>query len=168
MELQRKPFKEKITHTKKIPDDVTMMSMHIFVLFLSSIDNNKTNYVCINSMHHCWSKRHSKCFIWSICNTFKIYDIIWWRHNYAKSILLYIICSTSPKLQFGVLIFMIFDAQSRYSPVGSLKIQPPILNDGVCRAATDKLTYKQNKEKQAQRRAAAGRSRHKSHGVIQY
>ena len=54
-----------------------------------------------------WFNKHSKCQIWSISDIFKIYDDMWWRHNYAKSISLYIIYSTSPKLQFGVLFFMI-------------------------------------------------------------
>ena len=53
------------------------------------------------------SKKHSKCPIWIIGDIFKISDVIWWRHNYVKSIALLIIYSTSLKLQFGVLIFII-------------------------------------------------------------
>ena len=48
-----------------------------------------------------WSNKHSKCQIWSISDIFKIDDVMRWRHNYAKSISLYIILAVSPRHACG-------------------------------------------------------------------
>jgi len=73
------------------------------IWILYSMNNSNTNYTW-TTIHLISTQNVSSE---ALATFFIFYDVIWWRHNDAKSISLYIIYFTSPKLHFRVLVFMI-------------------------------------------------------------